>query len=249
MSPAGIDAVTHFARARVLLAFDFDGTLSPIVAERGAARMRAPTRRLFNRVCTLYPCVVISGRSTADAAARVRGARVQSVVGNHGAESGSKMVRFEREVAAVLPALERALAAVQGVDVENKRYSLAIHYRKARRKKDALARILRALSRVAPEMRVVLGKAVVNAVPARAPHKGDALEKLRKKSGSACAIYIGDDVTDEDVFALHKPDRLLCIRVGRSAASEAEWYLRDQEEMDALLRLLIDTRAPRKRRA
>ena len=53
----------QLAWSRALLAFDFDGTLAPIVADRDRAAMRARTRRLFERVCARYPVAVISGRS------------------------------------------------------------------------------------------------------------------------------------------------------------------------------------------
>ena len=56
----------EFARQRVLLAFDFDGTLAPIVREPEAAAMRQSTSVLLAEVAKLYPCVVISGRLRAD---------------------------------------------------------------------------------------------------------------------------------------------------------------------------------------
>ena len=45
----GAEVLAQFVWSRVLLAFDFDGTLAPIVAERDAASMRARTRELFAR--------------------------------------------------------------------------------------------------------------------------------------------------------------------------------------------------------
>ncbi|HKU43339.1 MAG TPA: trehalose-phosphatase, partial [Polyangiales bacterium] len=60
------EVLAQLARTRVLLAFDYDGTLAPIVAQRDRAHMRARTRRLLARVCALYPCAVISGRSRLD---------------------------------------------------------------------------------------------------------------------------------------------------------------------------------------
>jgi trehalose-phosphatase len=54
-----------FAHQRVLLAFDFDGTLAPIVRNPAVATMRARTSSLLTKVAKAYPCVVISGRSRA----------------------------------------------------------------------------------------------------------------------------------------------------------------------------------------
>ena len=58
----------QLAWSNVLLAFDFDGTLAPIVANRHQAAMRARTARLFSTVCERYPSAVISGRAKADVA-------------------------------------------------------------------------------------------------------------------------------------------------------------------------------------
>jgi trehalose 6-phosphate phosphatase len=86
------------------------------------------------------------------------------------------------------------------------------------------------------------GKQVVNIVPARAPHKGAALERERARRRCTTAIYVGDDETDEDVFTLGRPEALLTIRVGRRRSSAAAYYLRSQREIDALLRALARLR-------
>ena len=91
-------------------------------------------------------------------------------------------------------------------------------------------------------MRIVPGKLVVNLVPAAAPDKGDALVQLRARYRADTAFYVGDDGTDEDVFALDQPGRLLCVRVGRSRASAAGYYLKHQREIDALLARFVGFR-------
>jgi trehalose 6-phosphate phosphatase len=87
-------------------------------------------------------------------------------------------------------------------------------------------------------VRLVGGKLVVNLLPAGAPHKGLALEAARERFGCDTALYVGDDETDEDVFALDQPGRLLAIRVGRRRGSAAGYYLRNQREIDRVLRVL-----------
>jgi trehalose 6-phosphate phosphatase len=230
------------------LAFDFDGTLAPIVSVRDQARMRARTRELFQRVCQLYPCAVISGRERADVAGRLSGAKVRHVMGNHGLEPQSQMPSFERLTRAVRPRLERALSELPGVDIEDKRFSLAVHYRRSRRKRDAREAIYRAVSSLPHDLRTIPGKFVINVLPARAPHKGDALVHLRELEGADTAIYVGDDATDEDVFELDQPGRLLSIRVGLARSSAAPYYLKNQREMDGLLSRLVRLRKNREER-
>lgn len=233
--------IEPFSWSQTLLAFDFDGTLAPIVDEPARAAMRPLTRNLLVRTARLYPCVVISGRALSDVAKRVRGLGLRGVVGNHGVEPWRATRRIHRMVREWRPLFERALAHELGVEIEDKTYSLAVHFRRSRTKKrvrEAVARVAAALD----DVRLIGGIEVVNIVPADAPHKGIALERERARLRCDTAIYVGDDETDEDVFALDQPGRLLTIRVGRKATSRADVYLRSQSDVDALLRTLINLR-------
>lgn len=244
LSSRNLPVLERFAWSQVLLAFDFDGTLAPIVTDPEAAQMRPRTRELVARVATLYPAVVISGRTRADTQRRVTGLPLREVIGNHGAERGAESSGESREVRRWRLQLQRSLGGLPGVWIEDKALSLSIHYRQSRQKKRARAAIGAAVAPlVAGGARLMGGKQVVNVLPQGAPHKGAALERARARLGCDTAIYVGDDDTDEDVFALDQPGRLLGVRVGRRADSHADYYLRGQREIDALLRLLIRARA------
>jgi trehalose-6-phosphatase len=52
-------------------------------------------------------------------------------------------------------------------------------------------------------------------------------------------LYLGDDKTDEDVFALSRRLPLLAVRVGRKARSLAPYHLGSQGDVDALLAELL----------
>jgi trehalose 6-phosphate phosphatase len=236
-----LPALRHSARERVLLAFDFDGTLAPIVRDPNAAAMRVRTRALLARVAKLYPCVVISGRARADVVKKVAGVPLRAVIGNHGMEP-SRNLRGARWLAALWQAqLASTLPKISGVVVEDKGPSLAIHYRLARARAAVRRHILIAAADL-HDARIVEGKMVVNVVPADAPDKGTALVRLCKRLGCDSAIYIGDDENDEDVFALASEGRLLGIRVGRSRRSQAAYFLPGQTDIDALLAELVDAR-------
>jgi trehalose 6-phosphate phosphatase len=244
-----VDVLAQLAWSRVLLAFDFDGTLAPIFPDRDRAAMRVRTRALLAAACQLYPCAVISGRARRDVATRLADATAKYVVGNHGIESGSsEITKFERAVAIVRPLLEQALAPHPGLEIEDKRYSLAIHYRRARRKREARFAIDAAVAALPRPMRVIPGKLVANVIPVGARNKGDTLLDLRARESADIALYVGDDVTDEDVFTLDQPGRLLAMRVGKTTMSAARFYLRDQGEIDSLLARLVALRKARPRR-
>ena len=53
------------------------------------------------------------------------------------------------------------------------------------------------------------------------------------------ALYVGDDVTDEDVFRSSSPARLLPVRVGRWVASAARFFISSQGDIDGLLLQLV----------
>jgi len=230
-----------FTSGNVLLAFDFDGTLAPIVSDPDRAAIRPSTRKLLQTLASQYPSIVVSGRSRADVHRRLRGIGFKETIGNHGIEPWSSSHAIARAVAAWVPPLRRGLKGFRGVVVENKRFSLSVHYRKERKKRaavDAISEIARTL----PGARLVGGKQVVNIVPKGAPDKGIAVERETGKRHCDKAIYVGDDETDERVFALARPGRLLTIRVGANRFSLARFYLRDQREIDRLLRTLIELR-------
>jgi trehalose 6-phosphate phosphatase len=224
----------------VLVAFDFDGTLAPIVDNPDQARMRPATRTLLNRLTNLYPCVVISGRSRADVRRRLRGSGVRYVVGNHGAELGNAG-QFEENIARWKAVLATRLAGLPGVWVEDKGLTLAIHYRQSPRRIRARIQVLKA-ARALGRARLIPAKQALNVVPEAAPHKGMALEIQRTMLQCDAALYVGDDATDEDVFSLEPPEKLLGVRVGARRTSRARFSLHNQSEIDDLLKVLAELR-------
>jgi len=222
---------------RLLVAFDFDGTLAPLAATPGEARMRPATRRLLQTLARGIPCVVISGRRRAEVARHLRGVRGAWIVGNHGLEDRAGL-RPSPRLASWRTSLAERLAGQPGVWVEDKRFTLAVHYRQAPQPARARAAILRAASTLAGA-RVGDGTRVIDVVPRSAPDKGRALARLLTRAGRSTAVYVGDDETDEAAFARARSLGGLAIRVGTTRASCATHFLRSQWHIDQLLRLLI----------
>jgi trehalose 6-phosphate phosphatase len=234
----------QFAWSNVLVAFDYDGTLAPIVTDPERAMIRATTRELLLRLTQLYPCIVISGRAQDDALRKLRGTGMREVVGNHGMEPWHGTNPVLARVRRWVPALQAALGDLAGVSIENKLLSVAVHYRRSREKKRARAAILKVAATLR-EVRVVGGKQVLNLLPSDAPHKGIALERARERFGCDTAIYLGDDETDEDVFGLDQPGRLLTVRVGMSQRSLADYCIPRQAQIDEFIRMLVKLRSQR----
>jgi trehalose 6-phosphate phosphatase len=221
----------------VLLAFDFDGVLAPIVATPPQAHMRAGTRRLLAQVAERYPCIVLSGRRRDDLAPRVEGIPFVQVIGNFGHELTSHNKRPPSRVHEWLAVLQERLGHESGVRLEDKGYSLAVHYRHApeqSRARRAVAAAVKGLEGA----RLLDGTLALTVLPAEGPNKGVALQAARQKARCDRAFYIGDDGTDEDAFVSAPPEQLLSVRVG-TGTTQAGYRLKTQAEIDDLLRCFL----------
>lgn len=228
--------LTRLAQERTLCAFDFDGTLAPIVEHPDRAKLRDITRSLLSRLAAVYPSVILSGRSRADLLGKLGGVNVEQVIGNHGAEGEGTNGRTRRQVRRWKAAIELELGPVPGLWVEDKGLSLAVHYRQSSRKEETQRRILQA-SKNLERVRIFGGKQVVNLVVDGAPHKGEALAAERTRLHCDWALYVGDDENDEEAFAIN--GNMIPVRVGQKRHSHARYYLRGQAEIDRLLELLV----------
>jgi trehalose 6-phosphate phosphatase len=242
LSRASLPLLVQLAHERTLCAFDFDGTLAPIVDHPDQAGMRKRTRDLLRQVASLYPCVIVSGRDRVSVLEKLNGVHVAGVLGNHGAESDRKL-GSRKDVKLWKAALERELdplpGTLSGIWIEEKESSLAIHYRLCSRKAEAQRRILAAAGKL-KNVRVFGGKDVVNVMGKLAPHKGDALAAERDRLQCNWVLYLGDDENDEDAFALE--GNMVPVRIGRKQHTHARYYLCGQTEIDDLLELLAQLR-------
>lgn len=234
LSAAGRQVMAEFLRSDPLLAFNFDGTLAPLVAEPEAAELPGSTGTVLAQLASQRPCIVISGRKRADVMHRLRGIAIMEVVGNHGSEPWLEPAPLNAAVARWLPFLDQQLGGIPGVLIEDKGCSLSIHYRRAPSRHTVLGIALDAARQLGIE-RIVHGKYVLSLLPADALLKGAGLCRAMSALKKACALYVGDDETDEDVFKMPASAGVLGIRVDYRMNSHAPLYLYGQPEVDALL--------------
>ena len=238
--------MTRLAASRSLLAFDLDGTLAPLVAERAEASVPPIFAARLRALARLWPVAVITGRALADARPRL-GFEPRFLFGNHGAE---------RDGTAAAPALAARLDSLRerlertrtkwhalGIDLEDKGLSLALHHRAAT--DPALARHwLDDFAESAPtDVLPSHGHAVLNLVPRHAPNKGDALLQALHEAESDCALFVGDDANDEPAFA-RVPAGSVGVRIGaEDAPTAAAYHLEEQRQVGVLLSMLLAMRA------
>ena len=242
-SPAGRQALRETLRGDVLLAFDFDGTLAPIVPRPDAAAAPSAIAQRLARLAQLRPVAVITGRASEDVRNRL-GFTPQYLIGNHGAECCpadqiGPAVEQLGPLRGKLAAWQGRLAAA-GVTVEDKRLSIALHYRTARELALAMAVIEEVLRDAGGDVRIFGGKCVVNVVPQGVPDKAGALLSLVAQTGADSAVFLGDDINDEVVFE-RAPRNWFTVLVGRATHdSRARFFVDGQNLVATLLQDMLD---------
>jgi trehalose-phosphatase len=235
----------------LLIMLDVDGTLAPIALIPSLARVPDDTRHIVARLAQ-HPRVavaLVSGRAAHDAQRLVAVNGVWTI-GNHGAEvmspSGELIVepsimRYGPAIEAAASALAPLVDAVEDVIVENKTWSLAVHYRAA--DEHLVPRLREHVTRVALEngLRVADGKKVFEVRAPISINKGSAVVKLAHKLGAlrpgASLLFAGDDATDEDAFRLLRADYpdAVTVHVGDSPESAAEFRVAGPNEIREML--------------
>jgi alpha,alpha-trehalase len=234
----------------LVLFVDFDGTLSPIVNEPAKAQISREMRTALRRVAKHCTVAVVSGRDREYVEQRVRIDGLH-YAGNHGLDiAGPKGGMVHPDAGSAVPVLEelekrlgRELSSIEGVVLERKRFSLAVHYRKV--KPDQIGAVQAVTTTVVQELgalRIRSGKMVLEIEPVLAWNKGDAvrwlMNALEVDPAKSLVVYIGDDETDEDAF-----EALNCWGVGVYVGAEisntlASYRVRGPAEVQALLQVV-----------
>jgi trehalose 6-phosphate phosphatase len=202
---------------------DVDGTLIDIAATPREVRVPSSLRRTLARLVarTDGAVALVSGRSIADLDRLFDPLRL-TAVGGHGAEfrlpDGTDVHR--RDAPALGAELKQALFAIAGAGVlaEDKGYSVALHYRLAPEKEPLVrAAVARVCAEAAHEpVEILPGKAVIE-IKRAGFSKATGVQELMRRAPfrGRVPIFIGDDTTDESVFAIMPDFGGLGLSVGR----------------------------------
>jgi len=145
--------------------------------------------------------------------------------------------------------LRRRLRSFSGVLVENKRYTLTIHYRSVLKKNVRIVReeILDFLLPFWKDFRITSGKKVVELRPNVPWGKGTAIQRvltLLKREKRGCVIYVGDDTTDEEAFEALRGKGITVV-VGKKKQSSATYWVKNPDEVWQFLAMLSITMSER----
>ena len=243
LDPGLAAALDELSRRRpLLLASDYDGVLARLRDDPSAAVLEPGIGELLGRLAAVEGVTValVSGRGVEDLRRTSGLTGPFRWVGSHGAEFGGPL---SGELAGRRDALAAALAplvdAVPGARLEVKPASAAVHVRTVADR--AAAQQLLADAAAGPGAAAGLtakpGKDVLELAVTDAD-KGGAVTRLREELGAAAVVYLGDDLTDEDVFGRLGPDDV-GVKVGEGDTA-AGHRVADPDAALAVLRLLGD---------
>lgn len=247
-----------FAKKNIFLFLDYDGTLAPIAKTPDKATIPKETRDLLKELSENSRCrlAVISGRSLSDIK-RAIGLKSVFYAGNHGLEIESPKLKFESQVSPQLKdiirniyeELSRRVSKIKGVIIEDKNLTLSLHYRLvADKDMPELKRIVAEVTKpfiMRDKIKITEGKKVFEIKPPVKWTKGDvvlwllARQQFALGSDKLFPVYIGDDVTDEDSFRALK-NKGLTIFVGKPKSSEADYYVKNTEDVVKLMKQILE---------
>ena len=236
------------------LFLDFDGTLAPIRKDPEKAQPGKKVKDILKKLMgkNNISIALVSGRGIEDIKKRICFEEI-TYAGNHGFELSGPHLDFvfpsakksEKTMKAVGEKLRGRLKDIKGVIVEDKRFSLSVHYRMVDKK--YVSGVVQEVERVADpylkkhKIKVTKGKKVIEIRPPAAWDKGRAVKKLLKEEEKRIKkkivpLCMGDDKTDEDIFKLFK-SRGYTVKITKDPheKSEARYYLKNITEVREFL--------------
>lgn len=224
-----------------LFGFDFDGTLAPISSNPDSVQIDPACLRYIEILSQQAPVAVLTGRSLKDIESRLP-FTPKYLIGNHGIEghvSEERLCQLKKLILNNRVMIEAKFAAdlaALGIALEDKIYSLTLHFRNSKVPHEAEKFLMTKLGNFA-DLWAKRGHMVINLFPKEGPHKGLAFQRIVQDEGVTRSFFVGDDLTDEDVFSQGIPG-LVSVRIGEVKDSAAQYYLRHREELLSVLKIL-----------
>lgn len=232
---------------RLALFTDFDGTLTAIRRRAASVQLSAGMRTRLAAIARRGHVVgVVSGRGLNDVRSRV-GVPGLWYVGAHGflirTPDRHTIVLVNdaqrRLIARIARRIARGVRDCPGIEIERKVATIAVHHRTASAASARLAHdVVRTIVAAEPGLRLITGKKVWEVLPAAPVDKYRAVrfilrsERRRRGARTRLALYVGDDVADEAVFARL---RGVTVSVGRAHNTFARYFVRSPAEVRELL--------------
>ncbi|MBI3317282.1 MAG: trehalose-phosphatase [Candidatus Omnitrophica bacterium] len=249
----------------ILLFLDYDGTLTPIKERPEMAKLHSEVRNILRALARQedVQIAIISGRSLSNLEKLIRIPGL-TYVGNHGLELHGPKIRHVHPSAQesklllhkIAMRLKKAFGPLPGIIVENKIFTLSVHYRQLDPNKIDFAKrlLFKEIGHLLGKSQIVFkeGKMVWELRPAVEWDKGKTVlwlfaRVLTRARGRVWPVYVGDDLTDEDAFRVLK-GKGLAVKVTQDSreATEAPYYLESAGEVLEFLKRIYQMKIARK---
>ncbi|MFH1655712.1 MAG: trehalose-phosphatase [Candidatus Omnitrophota bacterium] len=237
---------------RLVFFLDYDGSLTPIVDKSELAVLSNEMRDVIKELAEKHTVAIVSGRLRDDVEKLV-GIKGLFYAGSHGfdiAGPGFSMVHpVAKEaipiVLEVIKKLKKELGNINGLLVEEKKFSVAVHYRLVDEDK-YLSKIKEAVERNIQshkQLRLMQGKKVFEILPNIDWNKGMAIrwimQALKISWEEASVVYIGDDTTDEFAFRVVRTRGTAILVSDEIQESTADFKLSSSDEVKRLFRDVV----------
>jgi trehalose 6-phosphate phosphatase len=238
----------HAGGGRLVLLFDYDGTLAPFVDRPELASLPPRMHALLGSLVTLPRLVVgvLSGRELGDLKAKVALPKVY-LCGSAGMELDLQGVYLKHpqgeflfdEVAVLCSRAEREIKDLHRAWVEKKLFGFTVHYRLAAPEvaRSVRERTARVLADFSQDLRVTEGALAIEVTPRTDWTKGTGVRRIVEHSGSGPMglLYAGDGANDDDAFRTVKDLGGITVGVGPSPPRGADIRVTDTDELLHLL--------------
>ncbi|XP_039053409.1 probable trehalose-phosphate phosphatase J isoform X2 [Hibiscus syriacus] len=234
---------------QIVMFLDYDGTLSPIVADPDRAFMSKKMRKTVRKLAKCFPTAIVSGRCRDKVYNFVKLAELY-YAGSHGmdikgpenhSKSNNETELLFQPASEFLPMIDEVhkqlvetTKSTPGAKVENNKFCLSVHFRCVEEKKwSELAQKVKSVLKDYPKLRLTQGRKVLEIRPTIKWDKGKALVFLLESL---------DDRTDEDAFKI-LGDRgqgfgILVSKFPKD--TNASYSLQEPDEVMNFLQRLVD---------
>ncbi len=242
-----------FRKKNLVFFLDYDGTLTPIVEKPELAVLDKDMRRVLEELASAYRVSVVSGRLRNDVENLV-GIKNIFYAGSHGFDiegPSFSMIHPEAKekipmISHIVKVIKERLNSIEGVIIEDKKFSVAVHYRLVKSEEDiyAIRNCVYGVLGSDTSFRIMEGKKVFEILPAIQWNKGKAvrwiMQALGISWGDATVIYIGDDTTDEDAFRTIRGRGVGILVSEKDKVSCADFRVSSPVEVKRLFRVALD---------
>ncbi|MDD5614497.1 MAG: trehalose-phosphatase, partial [Candidatus Omnitrophica bacterium] len=231
---------------------DYDGTLTPIVDKPELAVLSDRMRGLLIELSQKCTVAIVSGRGRSDVESLVK---IEGMLyaGSHGFDiKGSGLSMVHPKAKEAFPLIQKAvkhfqatLSGITGLLIEQKDFSLALHYRLIDESKYLSIIKNEVENFVAGEnsLKLLWGKKVFEILPDIDWNKGFAVRWILNALGlsfkSSSIIYIGDDTTDEDAFRILRSRGCGILVSKKLKSSCADFWLKSPADVESFFELIL----------